>query len=106
MTKEYIELSMEEFFEDYLKDYGLSVEMLATDIRVPASLLRDVFESKKKIDVDLDLRLCKYYEQSEGFFMKVQQHIDKIAFKNSHKNFIDILDTIIPVSIKHQHKEI
>ena len=49
---------------------GLSAYRVAKDIMVPVSRIQEILQDKRKITADTDLRLCKYFGMSKGFFLK------------------------------------
>jgi addiction module HigA family antidote len=82
MTEEYINVSMGSFlFEEFLKPLNLSQSALAKAIGVPSGRINEIVNNKRKLTADTDLRLCKYFGMSEGFFLRVQYDIDLILAK-------------------------
>ncbi|MBR4329231.1 MAG: HigA family addiction module antidote protein [Candidatus Riflebacteria bacterium] len=56
--------------------YYLIVYRLAKNINVPVSRIQDIFHGKRKITPDTSLRLSKYFEVSERYFLDIQSEMD------------------------------
>ena len=62
--------------EEFLKPLNISAYRLAKDIAVPVSRIQDILKDKRKITADTSLRLAKYFNVSEDFFLNIQTEID------------------------------
>ena len=62
--------------EEFMQPLGLSAYRVAKDIMVPVSRIQEILQDKRKITADKDLRLCKYFGMSNGFFLRVQMDLD------------------------------
>jgi addiction module HigA family antidote len=62
------ELLMEEF----LKPMGISQYRLAKEIGVPAQRISDIVAGKRAITADTDLRLCRFFGLSNGYWLRAQ----------------------------------
>jgi addiction module HigA family antidote len=62
------ELLMEEF----LKPMGLSQYRLAKAIDVPAQRISQIVANKRAITADTDLRLCRFFGLSSGYWLRAQ----------------------------------
>ena len=62
--------------EEFLKPLGLSKYRLAKDIGVPAQRIGDIVAGKRSITADTDLRLCRYFGLSDGWWLRGQSHYD------------------------------
>ena len=62
--------------EEFLKPLGLTKYRLATDIGVPAQRIGDIVAGKRSITADTDLRLCKYFGLSDGWWLRGQANYD------------------------------
>lgn len=62
--------------EDLLGPYDLSVIQLARELGVPENRLYQIIKGDRRISADTDLRLCKYFGLSRGFFLRVQNRYD------------------------------
>lgn len=62
--------------EEFLKPLGLTKYRLAKDIGVPAQRIGDIVAGKRSITADTDLRLCKYFGLSDGWWLRGQANYD------------------------------
>lgn len=59
-------------FHDFLKPFGLTKYRLAKDIGVSATRIGEIVSGKRAITADTDLRLCRYFGLSEGYWLRAQ----------------------------------
>ena len=77
MTKHLAPVSPGEMLEEeFLKPLGLSKYRLAKDIGVPAQRIGDIVAGKRAITADTDLRLCRYFGLSDGWWLRGQANYD------------------------------
>jgi addiction module HigA family antidote len=57
---------------EFLEELGLSQNALAKAIAVPANRIHSIVNGERDITADTDLRLCKFFRLSEGFFQRLQ----------------------------------
>ena len=62
------ELLMEEF----LAPMGISRYRLAKEIDVPAQRISEIVAGKRAITADTDLRLCRFFGLSSGYWLRAQ----------------------------------
>jgi antitoxin HigA-1 len=62
--------------EEFLKPMGLSQYRLAKEIGVPAQRIGDIVAGKRAITADTDLRLCKFFGLSNGYWLRAQATYD------------------------------
>ena len=62
--------------EELLKPLGLTKYRLAKDIGVPAQRIGDIVAGKRAITADTDLRLCRYFGLSDGWWLRGQVNYD------------------------------
>jgi addiction module HigA family antidote len=79
--------------EEFLIPMGITKYRLAKEIHVPAQRIGDIVSGKRVITVDTDLRLCKYFGLSDGYWLRVQALYDTALLSASMKQE---LETIIP----------
>ena len=76
--------------EEFLKPLNISAYRLAKDIAVPVSRIQAILKDKRKITADTSLRLAKYFNVSEDFFLNIQTEIDirneKIKLESTIQN--------------------
>ncbi len=62
--------------EEFLKPAGLSQNGLARAVGVSPRRINEIVLGKRTVTADTDLRLCRYYGMSEGFFLRLQMDYD------------------------------
>ena len=67
--------------EEFLKEIGMSQNQLAHAIGVPPNRIHAVIRGTRDITADTDLRLCKFFELSEGYFLRLQNAYDTMEAK-------------------------
>lgn len=66
--------------EEFLKPLGMSNYRLAKEIRVPAQRIGEIIAGRRSITADTDLRLCKFFGLSEGWWLRLQaDHDTRVA---------------------------
>jgi addiction module HigA family antidote len=58
--------------EEFLKPLGLSKYRLAKDIGVPAQRIGEIVAGRRAVTADTDLRLCRYFGLSDGWWLRGQ----------------------------------
>ena len=69
--------------EEFLKPLGLTKYRLAKDIGVPAQRIGDIVAWKRSITADTDLRLCRYFGLSDGWWLRGQASYDTAIARES-----------------------
>ncbi len=62
--------------EEYLVPMGLSQYRLAKEIKVPAQRIGEIVAGKRSITADTDLRLCRFFGLSNGYWLRAQVAYD------------------------------
>jgi antitoxin HigA-1 len=77
--------------EEFLKPLGLTKYRLAKDIGVPAQRIGEIVSGKRSVTADTDLRLCRYFGLSDGWWLRGQAAYDvAIAREALHKELATI----------------
>jgi addiction module HigA family antidote len=63
-------------WEEFMLPMGLSRYRLAKEIGVPAQRIGDVVNGKRSITADTDLRLCRFFGLSDGYWLRAQAAFD------------------------------
>jgi addiction module HigA family antidote len=63
-------------FEEFLKPLGISQYKLAKDINVPARRINEIVHGNRSISADTALRLSRYFNLSERFWLNLQARYD------------------------------
>lgn len=58
--------------EEFLKPMGISRYRLAKEISVPAQRIGEIVAGKRAITADTDLRLCRFFGLSSGYWLRAQ----------------------------------
>ena len=68
--------------EEFLVPLGITKYRLAKDIKVPAGRIGDIVAGKRSITADTDLRLCRYFGLSNGYWLRAQAaHDTEVALR-------------------------
>ena len=68
-------------FEEFMEPYKLSQNALAKAIGVAPSRITDIVNGRRGITADTDLRLSRLFGLSEGYFLRLQDHIETTLTK-------------------------
>ncbi len=63
-------------FEEFLIPMGLSQYRLAKEIGVPAQRIGEIVAGKRAVTADTDLRLCRFFGLSNGYWLRAQAAYD------------------------------
>ena len=69
--------------EEFLKPMELSQTALARAIGVPPRRINEIVLGKRAITADTDLRLARYFNMSEGFFIGLQTDYELMQRKRT-----------------------
>jgi addiction module HigA family antidote len=58
--------------EEFMIPMGLSANRLAKEIFVPARRIGEIVNGKRSITADTDLRLCRFFELTDGYWLRAQ----------------------------------
>ena len=58
--------------EEFLKPMNISQYRLAKEIGVPAQRISEIIAGKRSITADTDLRLCRFFGLSNGYWLRAQ----------------------------------
>ncbi len=75
--------------EEFMEPRGLSAYKVAHDINVPVSRIQDILHDRRKLTIDTGLRLARYFDLTEKYFIDKQTDIDireaKVKFGDEFK---------------------
>ncbi len=69
--------------EEFLKPLGITQSRLAKEIGVPTQRIGDIVAGKRSITADTDLRLCRFFGLSEGYWLRGQTRFDTETAKDT-----------------------
>lgn len=75
--------------EEFLKPLGISQYKLAKDISVPARRINEIVHGNRSITADTALRLSRYFNLSERFWLNLQARYDLEVEKDKLNNRIE-----------------
>jgi addiction module HigA family antidote len=79
--------------EEFLRPMGLSQYRLAKEIAVPAQRISEIVAGRRAITADTDLRLCRFFGLSNGYWLRAQAAYDT---EMAEDRLADILEKITP----------
>lgn len=80
--------------EEFLAPMGISQYRLAKETRIPAQRIGQIVLGKRRVTADTDLRLCRYFGLTDGYWLRAQMAFDLEAEK---RRIEPELDKIVPV---------
>lgn len=84
----------EMLLEEFLKPLGWSQYRLAKEISVPQGRIGEIIAGKRRVSSDTDLRLCRLFGLSDGWWLRLQADYDVATAKPAMS---DVLEGIAPV---------
>ena len=79
--------------EEFLAPMGISQYRLAKEIEVPAQRIGAIVSGQRSITADTDLRLCKFFGLSNGYWLRSQVAYDTEV---AEEKLADELENIKP----------
>jgi antitoxin HigA-1 len=83
--------------EEFLLPLGMSQYRLAKEIGVPAQRIGEIVAGRRAITADTDLRLCRLFGLSDGWWLRLQAKFDT---EIARPQLADELNHIKPLSRK------
>jgi addiction module HigA family antidote len=85
--------------EKFLDELGMSQNALARAINVPSNRIPAIIiKGERSITADTDLRLCRFFGLSEGYFLRLQNSYQIMEAK---RKLGEQLNLITPLKIHH-----
>jgi addiction module HigA family antidote len=81
---------------EFLEPMNISQNALAKALGIPQNRISDIINGKRGISADTDLRLCKYFGLTDGYFTGLQMDFERIAAKQRLQKE---LKKIIPIKV-------
>ena len=66
---------------EFIDEIRISQNALAKAIMVPANRIHEIVRNRRSITADTDLRLCKFFGLSEGYFLRLQSSYEIMQAK-------------------------
>lgn len=83
--------------EEFLKPLSMSKYRLAKAIGVPPQRIGDIVAGKRSVTADTDLRLCRFFGLSDGWWLRLQEKYDTEMAK---EGLVEVLKNIQPLERK------
>ncbi len=83
--------------EEFLKPLGLTNYRLAKEIGVPAQRIGEIIAGRRAVTADTDLRLCRFFGLSDGWWLRLQADHDT---RNAKAALVKELARIKPYRLK------
>ena len=80
-------------WHDFMEPIALTKYRLAHDIGVPPQRIGAIVNGKRSITADTDLRLCRYFGLSEGYWLRLQTAHD---LEKARPEIAEELSRIVP----------
>lgn len=58
--------------KEFLDEIGMSQNALALALKVPSNRIHDIIRGRRGITADTDLRLCRFFGLTDGYFLRLQ----------------------------------
>jgi addiction module HigA family antidote len=68
---------------EFIEEINISQNRLADALGVPRNRIHSIIRGTRSITADTDLRLCKFFSLSEGYFLRLQNAYDTLETKRS-----------------------
>lgn len=62
--------------EEFLEPLGISQYRLAKETGMPAQRIGQIVLGRRSVTADTDLRLCRYFGLSDGYWLRAQEAYD------------------------------
>jgi antitoxin HigA-1 len=85
----------EVLLEEFLLPMGITKYRLAKEIGVPAQRIGEIVAGRRSITADTDLRLCRFFGLSDGYWLRAQAAYDTEV---AHTRLDPVLERITPWS--------
>lgn len=80
--------------EEFLKPLVMTRYRLAKEIDAPPQRIGDIIAGKRGITADTDLRLCRFFGMSDGWWLRLQAKYDTEMAKDT---LADVLNKLRPL---------
>ena len=67
--------------EEFLTEIGMSQNQLGHALGVPPNRIHALVKGTRDITADTDLRLCKFFGLTDGYFLRLQNAYDTLEAK-------------------------
>jgi antitoxin HigA-1 len=79
--------------EEFLLPMGITRYRLAKEIGVPAQRIGEIVAGRRAVTADTDLRLCRFFGLSNGYWLRAQAAYDTEVAEDAHADQLDRIKT-------------
>ncbi len=76
---------------EFIDELSITQNALAKALKVPANRIHQIVKGTRSITADTDLRLCKFFGLSEGYFLRLQALYETMEAKRTLKDKINAI---------------
>lgn len=80
--------------KEFLIPLGMTKYRLAKELGVPPQRIGDIISGKRSVTADTDLRLCRFFGMSDGWWLRLQAKYDTAMAKDA---MTEVLNNIRPL---------
>ncbi len=84
--------------EEFLQPMGISQYALAKAIAVPPRRINEIVHGNRAITADTDLRLCKFFGLTEGYWLRGQARYDTEIAKDKLGDVLSHIEQYQPLA--------
>ena len=85
--------------EEFLKPMGLSQYRLAKEINVSAPRIGEIVAGRRAITADTDLRLCRFFGLSDGWWLALQARYDLAIAREKIADTLSLIQRFEPKTL-------
>lgn len=78
--------------EKYMVPMGISIDELATDLRVSPALVADIIAGRKGVSAETAMRLGRYFRTTYHFWFQMQLDYDMHAARIKYADSVDRIE--------------
>jgi len=80
---------------EFIEELDIDAKSLADSLRLSYLSIQQIIQGKAPMTADVDLRLCRYFGLSDGYFLRLHYAYELMEAK---RNLGDILRQIVPIA--------
>ena len=80
--------------KDFLEALNISQNALAKALSIPANRIYAIVKGDRAITADTDLRLCKFFKLTDGYFLRMQIAYDLLEAKRFLNNELSAISPL------------
>ena len=80
---------------EFLEELDISANSLADSLQLPYLSIQQILQDKAPMTANMDLRLCRYFGLSDGYFLRLHYAYELMEAK---RNLGEILHQIVPIA--------